>query len=114
MGPSIAIGNQKLNPIKDDLPKVAKNSNKNLKILKFKLKVIKNLKIINIKKSPERLYITAPILDELASQREFHQEIKKNDIILILSQPKNLKIKLNLKTYIIIKYKNNFNQKLKI
>lgn len=98
VGPSIAIGNQKLNLIKDDFPKVAKNINKNLKILKLRLKISKNLKINNIKKSLERLYITALILDELASQREFHQEIKKNDMILILSHPKNLKIGFNPKT----------------
>jgi len=39
--------------------------------------------------------------DELASQREPHQEISKNDINLILSQPKNLIIK------VFVKMKNN-------
>lgn len=83
-------------------------------MLRLKLYSIKNLKINSIKKSLERLYITAEMLEEFASQREFHHEIKKNDIILILSQPKNLKIKFKLKIYKIINNKNNFNQKLKI
>lgn len=87
---------------------------KNLKKYKFKLKSIKILKIKSIKKSPIRLYKTAEILEELASQRLFHHEIKKNDINLILSHLKNLKIRLNAKTNTSIKYKNNFNQKLKI
>jgi len=54
-------------------------------------------------RSPKRLYITAQIEDEFASQREPHQEINKNDIKPILSHLVKFNIKLLLKINLNIK-----------
>merc|ERR1712178_432380 len=77
VGLSIAIGNHQLKIKSEDLPKTEKHNNKiilKVKILKLKFKIK-----ISINKSLKRLKNTAQIDEELASRREPHQEINKND-----------------------------------
>jgi hypothetical protein len=99
VGLSIAIGSHQLKIKREDLPKTEKHKSKmtlKVKILKLKFKIK-----MSMNKSLRRLENTAQIDDELASQREPHQEISKNDIKPIPSQPKNLIIK------VLVKMKNN-------